>query len=188
MALSVERIEKMPIAQKVLIVGGVVLLIYVIFYFAWVQGKHQIIKEKSETLEKKKREVAQGEAVKQEIKKYEEIQVKLENQLKEAEKKLPRQAEIPELLEKISDLARGNFLVFSTFHPDLKPTAGAGGVYQQIFIDINFSGDYHRIATFLDQISKLERIVNVERLVLDPTSGFSNLGAGVKLVTYMFGG
>jgi len=188
MGLNVERIEKVPVAQKVLIVGGVILIIYVAFYFLWVQGKYNIIKDKSETLEKKRREVAQGEAVKAEIQRYMDIQAKLENQLKEAEKKLPKQAEIPELLEKISDLARGNFLVFSTFHPDLKPQPGGGGVYQQIFIEVDFWGDYHRIATFLDQISKLERIINVEKLTLDPTGGYNNLKASVKLVTYMFGG
>lgn len=188
MAVNMEKIEKLPIAQKAAIVAAVILIIYVLFYFLWVQGKHKIIKEKTAELDKLRQQVAQGAAVKKEIEKYEQIQKELEQKLKEAEKKLPKQAEIPELLDKMSDLARGNFLVFTTFHPELKPKKGAGGVYQEIGIAVDLTGPYHRIAQFLDQISKLERIVNVQKLALDPSKGTENLKATIKLVTYMFGG
>ena len=191
MAINMETIEKMPAAQKVLIVAGVILLIYGGFYFLWVSKRYEEIKKKEETLDRKLHEVAQGKAVLQEIKKYEQIQADYELQLKDAERKLPKKAEIPELLDTISDLARGNYLVFTNFHPGQTPTAGAGGAYKQISITVNFTGNYHNIATFLVQISKLERIINVSTLSLTPVTKGSHaekIRADVKLVTYMFGG
>ncbi len=191
MAINMETIEKMPVAQKVLIVAGVILLIYGGFYFLWVSTKYEEIKKKEETLDRKLTEVAQGKAILQQIKKYEQIQADLERQLKNAERKLPKKAEIPELLDTISDLARGNYLVFSNFHPAQSPTAGAGGAYKQIFITTDFTGNYHHIAMFLDQLSKLERIINVSTLSLAPVGKGSHaekIKANVKLVTYMFGG
>lgn len=185
--ISVERIEKLPTTQKVLIVVGVIALIYVLYYFLWVSEQHKKIADKEKKLSELNREVAKGQAVLQDIEHFKEIQAKLQQQLKEAEKKLPKEAEIPQLLEKISDLARGNLLVFPTFHPDKSPKPAGGGVYQQIFIEINLTGGYHQIARFLDQVSKLERIVNVDRIALDPADR-GNLKANVKLITYMFGG
>lgn len=185
--ISVERIEKLPTAQKVLIVVAVIVLIYVLYYVLWVSKQHTTIKDKEKKLSDLNREVAKGQSVLQDIEHFKQIQEKLNQQLREAEKKLPKEAEIPQLLEKISELARGNLLVFPTFHPDKSPKPAGGGVYQQIFIDINLTGGYHQIARFLDQVSKLERIVNVDRIGLEPAGG-GNLKSNVKLITYMFGG
>lgn len=188
MALNKETIEKLPASQKALIVVVVIIIIYALYYVLWVSDKKEIIKAKTKTLNDKRSEIAKGKSVLQDIEHFRGIQAKLQLELKEAEKKLPKQAEIPELLEKISDLARGSLLVFPTFHPDLKPTPGGGGLYQQISIQVTFQGEYQRIAQFLDQISKLERIINVDNLSLDPTRDSSTIKASVKLITFMFGG
>jgi len=197
MALNLDAIEKLPLFQKVLIVAGVILLIYVLFYFMWVTKYNKKIADKEQELSKLQYEVSQGKAVLAKIEEYEQKKGELEKQLKEAEKRLPREAKIPELLETLSDLARGNNLIFPSFHPG-KAAAGGGGVYNEIPIDVQFVGSYNDIAMFFDQISKLERIINVKTLDLAPSSGASkkgpvsgtsnNLTARVKIVTYMFAG
>ncbi len=191
MAVNLETIEKMPFLQKVLIVVGVIVLIYVVAYFMVIQGKQTTIKQKEQKLSDLQYQVSQGKAVLAKIEQYEQKQKELEAELGEAEKRLPRQAKIPELLETLSDLARGNDLSFPKFHPG-KKTKGCGGICKQIELNVDFVGDYHSLAVFMDQVSKLERIVNVQTLDLDPRKGRTERGrrikAGVKMHTYMFAG
>jgi len=200
MAVNMETIEKLPLVQKVLIVVGIILLVYVLFYFGYVNSKHKDIEKKQADLTKLQYEVSQGKAVQAKIEEYERKKVELEKQLKEAEKRLPRDAKIPQLLETISDLARGNTLQFPKFKPG-KTTTGCGGICKQIALEVELTGTYNNIAVFLDQLSKLERIVGVSSLQLTPnkkktkkgaaasaSSAEQDLKASTKLVTYMFAG
>lgn len=191
MAVNLETIEKMPFLQKALIVVVVIALVYVIAYFMVIQGKQATIKEKEQKLSDLQYQVSQGKAVLAKIEEYEQKQKELEKELKEAEKRLPREAKIPELLDTLSELARGNKLIFSKFHPG-KESKGCGGICKQIELDVNFVGDYHSLAVFMDQVSRLERIVNVNTLDLEPGKGSADRGvplkADVKLITYMFAG
>ncbi len=198
MAINLDRIEKLPLLQKVLIVAAVIALIYVLFYILWVTKQNKVIKSKQEELSKLQYEVSQGKAVLAKIEEYERKKVELERDLKDAEKRLPREAKIPELLETLSDLARGNNLIFPRFHPG-KQAAGCGGICNEISIDVEFMGLYNDIATFFDQVSKLERIVNVRSLEFVPqkkekktaeaeagTAG--NILVKAQMITYMFAG
>jgi len=191
MAVNLDTIEKMPLLQKALIVVGVILLIYVISYFMVIQGKQSTIKQKEEKLSDLQYQVSQGKAVLAKIEEYEQKQKELEKELKEAERRLPREPKIPELLEKLSDLVRGNELAFSKFHPG-KESKGCGGICREIELDVNLVGDYHSMARFFDQVSKLERIVNVRKLEFEPAKGKTDKGkklkAKVTMITYKFAG
>lgn len=201
MAINMERIEKLPLIQKALIVLGVIIIMYVLFYFLYVSKKMVEIEKKQSELTQLQYEVSQGKAVLADIDKYEAKKKELEKELKEAEKRLPKDAKIEELLEKLSDLARGNGISIPKFHPG-KTESACGGICKELNIEVEFSGTYSNLATFLDQVSKLERIVGVKSMKMTPkgkgkSAAVAKEGEAVvtqdittstTMVTYMFTG
>ena len=77
---------------------------------------------------------------------------------------LPKSQEIPDLLRNISDLGKGAGLDFLTFVPGQETPKD---FYAEIPIDITIVGPYHNLGTFLDNVSKLERIVTVNNITMD---------------------
>jgi len=184
MALNMETIEKLPAIQKILIVIGVIILVYVLFYFFSVSTKQDMIKKLDKDLSDLQFKVSQGKAVKAKIKEFEKKEKELQEKLEDAKRKLPEHARMPDLLETLSNLARGNNLLLPKFHPG-KSSKGCSGYCNAIPIKVNFVGDYHDIAIFLDQVSKLERIMNVRALDLKPKGKKSKkLAAKTTIVTY----
>lgn len=94
---------------------------------------------------------------------------KFEAELKEVKKKfeeiaklLPSEKEIPDLLRAISDLGQNAGLDFLLFKPGAESkTNDTGSFYAEIPLNINLSGPYHNMGYFLDQVSKLHRIVSI---------------------------
>ena len=65
------------------------------------------------------------------------------------------------LVPDITTLGKNAGLEFKAFRPKAEIRRG---FYSEVPIDIEFSGDFHEIATFLDRVAKLPRIVNVRKL------------------------
>lgn len=177
-----------PLAPKIkiAITIGIIILPIVIFYFAFYQGKkleiQSLDKNKTslirqiETVKKKAAELAKFEA------ELEEARVKFE----EAAMLLPKEKEIPKLLKDISALGRNAGLDFLTF----KPLADIPkDFYAEIPVSINVRGPYHNVGSFLDQVSKLTRIVSVSNIKMGSPKkegGEMLLNSDCRLVTYRF--
>jgi type IV pilus assembly protein PilO len=63
--------------------------------------------------------------------------------------------------------------------------------YAEVPIDIRLQGDYHALGTFLDRVSKLERIVNVADIKIGPLPlqqqrGGRTITADFKATTFTF--
>jgi type IV pilus assembly protein PilO len=116
-----------------------------------------------------------------------EIKV-LEKQLEAALVKLPEDKDIPKLLTQVNTLGLQAGLEFLLFRP---ATSVKKGFYAEVPIDIKIEGDYHALGTFLDRVSKLERIVNVADLKIGPLSAEKQLSnrtvsADFKATTFTF--
>lgn len=99
---------------------------------------------------------------------------------------LPKTSEIPDLLRNISDLGRRAGLDFITFKPGAET---ARDFYAEIPVDISIRGPYHNMGVFLDQISKLDRIVLVNNIKMgspQKEGGEMLLNSTCRLVTYRF--
>ena len=110
----------------------------------------------------------------------------VELQLKAASLLLPKQKEIPSLLTNISEQGSNSGLEFISFKPNNERTEQ---FYAVIPVSITVSGSYHKIGSFLDKISKLNRIVSVNNISLGSPKVSSievNLTANMELVTYRF--
>jgi type IV pilus assembly protein PilO len=72
---------------------------------------------------------------------------------------LPDTKEIPSLLSSISQSGQDAGLEFLLFQP--KPEV-LQDFYAEIPVDIKVTGNYHNVATFFDNVSRLYRIVNID--------------------------
>ena len=87
----------------------------------------------------------------------------LDRQLASAITRLPDEQEIPELLSNISSLGRDAGLEILVFRQ--KPE-GYQEFYAEVPVDMQVRGTYHQVASFFDEVAKLDRIVNVSDITL----------------------
>ena len=138
----------------------------------------------------------QGDAIEEELKKIRKVVADLPRYKKEYEEVkrefdatailLPKSQEIPNLLRSISDLGKNAGLDFVRFTPGAEIPKD---FYAEIPIDIAIVGPYHNLGSFLDKVSKLDRIVTVNNINVDkPTKEDTELllNSTCRLVTYRF--
>jgi len=179
-----------PLDNKIKIGIALVLIIapIALFYFFMyspnvkkIQGlttqKTNLVAE----IEKAKKAASQLENVKASIAETEAL-------FKETANLLPKDKEIPALLRNISDLGKGAGLDFLAFRPGAEVPKD---FYAEIPIDIQINGPYHNMGFFLDQVSKLERIVTVDNIQMGggrKEGAEMLLNSSCRLKTYRFTG
>ncbi|MFB9145774.1 type 4a pilus biogenesis protein PilO [Halomonas alkalicola] len=92
----------------------------------------------------------------------------LEARMSELREMLPTGAEVPSLIDNISETAIDNQLAIDSIR--LRGTVTREHYIEQPF-DIQVQGDYHRIATFLAGVAALPRIVTLHDMTLSPEGG-----------------
>ncbi|MCH4810843.1 type 4a pilus biogenesis protein PilO [Vreelandella neptunia] len=92
----------------------------------------------------------------------------LEGQMARLRTMLPTGAEIPALLDSISDAAVDNRLTIETIR--LRPTLTQAHYVEQP-LDIQVRGDYHQLARFSADIASLPRLVTQHDFTLEPVEG-----------------
>ncbi|MFB9866795.1 type 4a pilus biogenesis protein PilO [Vreelandella sulfidaeris] len=92
----------------------------------------------------------------------------LEAQVAQLRTMLPTDAEIPSLLDSISDAAVENRLTIETIR--LRPTLAQADYIEQP-LDIQVRGDYHQLARFVADIASLSRMVTQHDFSLEPVEG-----------------
>jgi len=147
---------------------------YVYFLYLPASSTLEGIRDQQLQLQRKLAEVrtvASNEAaVKQEI-------AVLERKLEVALRQLPDSKELPVLLTDITSLGKTAGLEFKAFRPKEEIRRD---FYAEVPIDIEFTGDFHDIASFFDEVSRLPRIVNVGSLDVEIASE-SSLGTVLQL-------
>lgn len=92
----------------------------------------------------------------------------LETRMAALREMLPTGAEVPSLIDNISETAIDNQLSIDSIR--LRGTVTREHYIEQPF-DIQVQGDYHRIATFLAGVAALPRIVTLHDMTLSPEGG-----------------
>ncbi len=177
-----------PLDKKLKITIAVILFLLpvVLFYFFWFQPQNEksikLDKQRetlSKELQKAKATAANHEKLKAEVAATEVL-------FQETAALLPKEKEIPGLLTNISALGRGSGLDFISFKPGKDIPKD---FYSEIPISIKVRGPYHNMGIFLDQVSKLDRIVTVSNVTMGgpkQVEGEMLLNSNCRLVTYRF--
>lgn len=177
-----------PLDKKLKITLAVILFLLpvVLFYFFWFQPQN----EKTANLTKQKatltKELQRAKAKAANLPKLQAELDATKTLFDETAALLPKEKEIPSLLTNISALGRGSGLDFLTFKPGADVPKD---FYSEIPVDIKVRGPYHNMGIFLDQVSKLDRIVTVSNITMGgPKKEGAEmlLNSSCRLVTYRF--
>ncbi|WFF41943.1 pilus assembly protein PilO [Salinicola endophyticus] len=96
---------------------------------------------------------------------------------------LPSDAEVPALLDAISDAAREQQLNIDSIK--LQPAVASEFVFEQPF-DIQVRGGYHQIAAFLAEVASMPRIVTLHDFTLAPVADSPTLRLKMLAKTYRY--
>ncbi len=158
---SLERFVKLPKAWRMGALGALAVIVVALYgwlFFVPANTELGVLHARELDVQRRLNEVR---AVANNLKKFEDEVGKLEHELTVALRQLPNSKELPVLLTDISGLGKNAGLEFKSFKPRGEIPRD---FYAEVPIEIEFTGGFHEIATFFDQMSKLPRIVNVSEL------------------------
>jgi type IV pilus assembly protein PilO len=184
--VHLDKLARLSKGVRAALFGGVVLLVFGAYgYFLYLPGSHELAKAEQEhlQLQRKLSEVravaANEQAVRDEI-------AALEKKLVVALRQLPDSKELPVLLTDVTSLGKNAGLEFRAFRPQQEVRKA---FYAEVPIDIEFSGGFHDIAVFFDQLARLPRIVNISELemtIKKESSTSTLLAVEGKATTFRF--
>jgi type IV pilus assembly protein PilO len=158
---NLEKFAKLPKAYRLAVFAAIAALLvgtYVYLLFLPARADLERQQAKQFELQRKLNEVS---SVAANLEKFQEEIDALEMRLKVALRQLPDSKELPVLLTDVTSLGKNAGLEFRAFRPQAEVMRD---FYAEVPIEIEFTGQYHDIATFFDRVSKLPRIVNVAEL------------------------
>ncbi len=159
----VNRISKIPLTQRILILAGVIIAVLLLNYFFFVSPRQKEIARADRSIQKLDSELVQKQAIARNLPRYRVEVERLKQRLNEALTLLPNEAEIPELLQKIAARVEQSDCEMETFEPEGELVSG---FYARIPVKMTIAGNFHSIMVFFDKVSKLSRIVNVSDIEL----------------------
>ncbi|MCP3872818.1 MAG: type 4a pilus biogenesis protein PilO [Desulfobacteraceae bacterium] len=116
------------------------------------------------------------------INKYEKMMAQTQEEFNKAMQALPDKREVPALLTSVSRAGSKAGLSFYLFQPNKEVNKE---FYKEIPVSIKVEGRYHQITDFFFQITRLNRIVNINNVNIKKKKG-GKLEMSCKAVTYMF--
>ena len=159
-----DRFNSYPLAQKLLIFGILVVMIFLGFWFLFYSPMRSNYQDQKTRL---------GNLVdrRQELENLKESQAKVLNKVQElrakillAEDKLPSSAQLPTLLKHIHDKAKTAGLEILNFQ---REDDNPQNYYVEIPVQMKLEGTYGELSNFLEYVSNMNRIVNIRNLSLE---------------------
>lgn len=148
-------------AIKIAMLAGTILVVFGLYY-TFVHGPRGEVKARlleSVELARKERQIKFSQAAN-----LPRLQAELraiEIKLNEAMAQLPERKEIPDLLTNLSNKAREAGLEIMLFRPRAESFQE---FYAEIPVEIVVKGGFFNAVTFFDEVSKLNRIVNINHI------------------------
>ena len=156
------------------------------FYFLVFSKNFTKIKDLKEQERSLQADVKKAKGAADNLEQHEQELKEIKQQFEKISIVLPKAKEIPALLTGISDHGTSAGLDFNLFTPGNETSKD---FYAEIPISIKVTGPYHNVGYFLDQVSKLERIVTVKNITLGgpkEAEGEMLLSSSCNLLTYRF--
>jgi type IV pilus assembly protein PilO len=158
---SAEKLAKLPRSYRIAMIPAVMVIVvggYLWSFWSPAHTELEGLRAQQLELQRKLNEVR---AVAANLSAFEEELHHLDQELTVALRQLPNSKELPVLLTDISSLGKNAGLEFKSFRPKEEVPRE---FYAEVPIEIEFTGGFHEIASFFDQVSKLPRIVNIGEL------------------------
>ena len=182
-AVLFEQIGELTKVQRLLICLLTFALICGVYYYFIFMPKHKELKKVKNQYERQVKTLAIYKKKASQIIKYEKLMAQAKKEFNVASKELPDKRELPSLLTGVSNAGSNAGLAFHLFKPDKEVDRD---FYKEFSISIKVVGGYHQITDFLYQITRLNRIVNINDVHVKNIKRGKKLEMSCKAVTYMF--
>jgi type IV pilus assembly protein PilO len=155
------RVNKVPLPQKLVAVGVVVLGITTANWFVAISPTLDVIQQRQAEQRRLEDDLIQKQSIANNLAQFRHEKEILERRLQQALTELPNEANIDDLIRSISEVGNKSGLIINTIEPMGEQKQS---FYASIPIVMAVTGNYHEIGVFLDSVSKLARIVNVTNI------------------------
>lgn len=187
MALKLGDLSKLPPKQKLIAVVVVSALVVAGYYYLYfVEAKKRVDALEAE-LQQKSRTIQEQEVIARNLPTFRLQVTRLEEDLKLLLDQLPNSAELPSLLNNLSELARESRLDVLKFTP--RPEVKKD-FYADIPVAIAVQGNYKSFIVFADKVSHLPRIVNLSDIAFSTPKrggdGTMQVGVTCTATTFRF--
>jgi len=177
--------ESKPIPKEQKIFLGVIALVGLYMFYGKVwkpQGAR--IKELRTNIDTKRNEIIKIKKDIAGMKKIEAEFVRLQGEIAEAEKKLPKSEELPKLIREITATGSSHGIEIDNLRiASVAPRQS----YEEHNYHFSITASYHKIAQFFTDICQKERIMMVKDLNLAPSGAeISEMRAAFTLVVYTY--
>jgi len=159
----IDRINKLAMPVKVGVVIGLGIVLTAIAYFMVIEPIRSEVDSLKAQQEAAEKTLAEKQQIADNLNERRKEMDQLEQKLQEALTQLPEKKDIEELLTQLNDVGKKSGLEIGGVTPGAETVKS---FYAEIPITVAVTGNYHEIATFLQEIANLRRIVNVGDLKL----------------------
>lgn len=183
-AVFFDRVGRLSRRHRLFICLGTLVLIGGVYsHFFFMPGRAHL-KQVTQTLEFRTNRLIAVKRQASVLKEWEEKMARVEEAFHMATRALPDKKEIPSLLKSVSRAGSSAGLNFVLFQPDPEVNRD---FYREIPLSMKVEGNYHQIADFFFQVSRLNRIVNIRNIALRRNKSASGvIDMTCNAVTYMF--
>jgi type IV pilus assembly protein PilO len=184
MAAGFERVGKLTRLQRFLICLLTFAVIGGTYYYFIFMPEHKKLQQVTKTLETRSRKLQVVKRQASGLKKWETKMQEVEQEFYVATRALPDKKELPTLLTEVSVAGSNAGLTFMLFQPN---PAVNKEFYMEIPLAMKVEGTYLQIADFFFQVSRLNRIVNINKISMKKNKSLSGvINMSCNAVTYMF--
>lgn len=178
---------KLTKEQQQMIVLGIVMLggfgyAYVTFF--WMPTAKKIVETRTQ-IEGIEAKINKAKQVSARLPKLEQELLRLNEQAMAAERRLPKNKSVPDILVTIGGLAAKNGVELVSFTPGAiqsKP------FFSELIYPLSIRGKYHNIGKFLAAVALEERIFNVQNVVYTEPGPDGTMSVTLTLVSYQYKG
>ncbi len=155
--------KAIPMAQKLALMGLVVVAIAALFYFLVESPYQEDLGVLRVEIGKMDEEIKTNRAKVAHLDELKRVHAQLQQQLAKNQEQLPPEEEVAMLLKQISDLGQRIGLNFKLWKPGTR-AEDSSKLFVRLPVSVEMSGGYHTLALFFDRIGKLPRIINVSKI------------------------
>lgn len=166
-----KKFSELSALQLVLILLGLAVSMYGLYWYFILDEKLIQIAKAQQTVEQLDKDIA---LFRTQVANLPELERKLELRKKElyyAKTLLPEDARALEmLLSSFEKLGRDENVEFILFQPGAEQVKE---FYATRTVQLQLSGTFHRLVTYFDRLSRLDRLVTIQNITFSPVSDFS---------------
>jgi len=155
--------KAVPLQQKVAMLVVALVGIGVGFYFYVEEPLQAQITSLKSDIAKLDTEINTNKIKIAKLEDLKQLNAELQRQLSKNQEYLPPEEEAVTLLKQLSDLGTRIGLDLKLWRPGAR-VEDSSKLFVRVPVDVEMSGGYHTLALFFDRISKLPRIINVNKI------------------------